>query len=268
MPLDVSVIIPTFRRPDQLREAIASALGQDGASVELIVIDDCPDGSAADSVASIGDPRVRYLRNPEPTGGRPAIVRNLGWRRATGDIVHFLDDDDIVPSGHYAAVKAAFAQAPGVGVVFGHVAPFGTDAAKLAHEHAFFARASQRALASRRFGSKWGYAARMLFGETLLVCSSAAIRRACLPTLGGFDPELALMEDVDFYARAIRRFGVRFMDRVAIRYRIWASLMHGADQPDVVRRCYWRMHDKYRAEWGNLDFYALKIFARTVLRVA
>ncbi len=108
----------------------------------------------------------------------------------------------------------------------------------------------------------------MLFGETLLGCSSAAIRRACVQVLGGFDPELALMEDVDFYARAIRRFGVHFMDRTAIRYRIWPSLMHRADQPDVVKRSYWRMHEKYRADWGGLDFYTLKIFARTVLKVA
>ena len=45
--LDVSVVIPTFRRPALLREAIASVRAQSGVAVELIVVDDSPEGSAA-----------------------------------------------------------------------------------------------------------------------------------------------------------------------------------------------------------------------------
>jgi hypothetical protein len=52
-------------------------------------------------------------------------VRNLGWPLTRGAFVHFLDDDDIVPGGHYAAVKAAFEQRSSVGLVFGRIEPFG-----------------------------------------------------------------------------------------------------------------------------------------------
>jgi glycosyltransferase involved in cell wall biosynthesis len=38
--IDVSVIIPTFRRPSELIEAVSSVLRQDGATVEVFVIDD------------------------------------------------------------------------------------------------------------------------------------------------------------------------------------------------------------------------------------
>jgi hypothetical protein len=44
---------------------------------------------------------------------------------------------------------------------------------------------------------------------------------------GRFDPEMRLREDVDFHARAMRHFGVYFLDRVGLQYRIGSlSLMH------------------------------------------
>src|SRR5215471_18860098 len=123
MRVEISVIIPTYRRPRELAESIASALGQAGAVVEIIVVDDSPEGSAQEVVEQFQDNRVTYLRNPEPTGGIPSIVRNLGWPRAKGAFVHFLDDDDIVPSGHYAAVKSSFSRRSDVGLVFGRIEP-------------------------------------------------------------------------------------------------------------------------------------------------
>jgi hypothetical protein len=51
---------------------------------------------------------VRHLGSPELTGGFPSVVRNLGWPLARGRFVHFLDDEDLVPEGHYAGAIAAF----------------------------------------------------------------------------------------------------------------------------------------------------------------
>ena len=135
MAVDFSVIIPTFRRPRELLESISSAVNQPGMSVEVFVIDDSPEGSAEEAVKSLGDSRVTYLNNPHPTGGVPSVVRNLGWPLTNGIFLHFLDDDDIVAEGHYAAVKAAFEKHPTVGLVFGRIEPFGSGpASQLAHE--------------------------------------------------------------------------------------------------------------------------------------
>ena len=61
--IDVSVVIPTFRRNALLIEAINSALRQADVSVEIIVVDDCPDFSARDAVATVRDTRVHYFPN-------------------------------------------------------------------------------------------------------------------------------------------------------------------------------------------------------------
>jgi GT2 family glycosyltransferase len=275
MPVDFSVVIPTCRRPQQLAVAIASVLSQTGVSIEILIVDDSDEGSAQPVVNGIGDARVRYLRNPEPTGGVPSVVRNLGWPLGRGTLVHFLDDDDIVPDGHYAAVKAAFSEHPDVGVVFGRIEPFGNaPPTQMQHEHQFFRDAARRASFCARFGSRWGFTGCMLFRRTMLVCSAAVVRRECLRTLGGFDPLIRIGEDTDFYCRAIRQFGAHYMERTVLRFHIGGpSLMHSqtagstweTQQLGEARK---RTRARYRAEWGALEFYAIKIFSHTVLRLA
>jgi glycosyltransferase involved in cell wall biosynthesis len=262
--LDVSVIIPTYRRAVPLAEALATVLTQNGVSLEVVVIDDCSAGSAESVVAKCNDPRVRYIRNPTPSGGRPAAVRNFGLGRASGDLIHFLDDDDRVPEGHYAAVKAEFARSPNVGVIFGRIAPFGEDSQAVAHEAEYFSRAERSARLCRLAGPRWGFGARQICGNTLLVCSAAMIRRECVAPLHGFDEDLALMEDVDFYGRAIYRFGARFVDRVTLHYRIGPSLMHRPDVDDAVKTAYQRMHSKFRHDHSAAELGLMKAFSKFV----
>jgi hypothetical protein len=203
----------------------------------------------------------------------PGVARNLALTRAQGRYLHFLDDDDIVPEGHYAGVKEMFSRHPDVGVVFGRIEPFGNcSEAQLQHEIGYFAEAARRASICARFGSKWAYVGRMLFDRTLFVCSAAIVRRECVMHLGGFDPDISLMEDAEFYTRAIRAFGARFIDRIALRYRIGSpSLMHspnpGELQLQLQRDGHRRLHEKYRRERGAIEFYSLALFTRTVLRV-
>jgi GT2 family glycosyltransferase len=271
MSIDFSVVIPTFRRRRELKEALASVLGQSGVTLEVLVVDDSPEGSAQATVESLCDGRVNYLQNPSPTGGVPSAVRNLAWPFAKGRFVHFLDDDDIVPEGHYATVKAAFEARPGVGLVFGRIEPFGdAPEQQLLHEQRFFADAARCAFTCRRFGQRLAFVGRMLFDRPILVCSAGVVRRECLEKIGGFDPQIRLMEDADFYARLMRECGAYYLDRVALRYRIGSpSLMHSASpepaqlaEQRVGRR---RMQAKYRQERGVLEFYGLALIARTVL---
>jgi len=255
---DFSVIIPTRGRPALLAQTIDSVRAQAGVTTEVIVVDDDPEGSAG-AVAAAYD-TVVYLRNLAPSNGRPAIARNLGWPKARGAFVHFLDDDDIVPAGHYAAVKELFTRSPNIGVVFGAVEPFGEG--DLSEQISYFAAARRRARRFLRFGSRRGLAAAMLFGPTPLVCSAAVIRRECIAPLNGFNAELPLVEDVDFFARAIRKFGAAMLDGVSIRYRIHQSLMPRTKRNDLIDVSYQKIHACYRADYGIVDEVAMKIFTR------
>lgn len=273
MSVDFSVVIPTYRRPKELPEAVESVMGQTGVSFEIIVVDDCPQGSAEALVAALHNPHVTYLKNSQPSGGVPAAVRNLALPHVKGRFLHFLDDDDIVPEGYYAAVKEAFEAHPEIGLVFGRVEPFGACADKqLGHERRFFANAARMASVSGRFGTRFAFASRMLFGLPLLVCSAGVVRKECAEHAAGFDAEIRMLEDADFFARIMRRFGAHFLDRVALRYRIsFNSLMHPpSPSPAYIRHMREgrrRMRRKYRQAHGLMEFCASALFARTILRI-
>jgi glycosyltransferase involved in cell wall biosynthesis len=288
---DFLVIIPTFRREEYLRQALHSVLTQQGISVTVIVVDDSPEQSAESVVKEFAGRQVIYLRNSLPTGGNPGIVRNLGMNYARanqirGDFVHFLDDDDIVPEGLYQVAKKAFLGHPNIGVLFGRIEPFGDPSkeGQLAHERTFFNEATHCALACYRIASKWPIKAhrdaltqfllttQMMFGRSLLVCSSALVRRDCLDKVPGFDQDILLCEDSEFYARAIRRCGALFLDFPSSRFRIsGTSLMHTTNMSAVtmaeeelkVIEGIKRKQAKLRKELGP-RFYAWKLLARVV----
>lgn len=90
----VSVIVPTYDRPDMLVEAVESVTDQTYPNVELLVVDDASPRPAGAVLADCG-PEVgewRCLRHEENRGANAA--RNTGIEAATGEILAFLDDDD------------------------------------------------------------------------------------------------------------------------------------------------------------------------------
>jgi glycosyltransferase involved in cell wall biosynthesis len=268
MPPDVSVIIPTYRRPIPLGESIRSALDQEGGvSVEVHVIDDSPEGAGAPVVEAINDARVRYERMPSPTGGLPSRVRNSAWPKARGTFIHFLDDDDRMEPNAYRTLIDALGKHPGAGVAFGRIAPFGDNPKVLARQQDYFQNAAERARLSWRFRSKLLMVANMLFKPTVLVCSAALLRNEVVAKVGGFDEQLRLVEDVDFYLRAIRECGVVFVDQVVLNYRTGApSLMHDQRDSTGAINAYGRIFSKYRERHGAAELMALKVLARTALR--
>jgi glycosyltransferase involved in cell wall biosynthesis len=265
--IDISVVMATYRRPASIVAAIRSSLDQTGVQVEVLVVDDCPDGSAETAVVGMGDPRVRYIRNPHPSNGRPAVPRNAGWPSTSGEIIHFADDDDLVPAGLYADAVAEFRRFPNIGLVFGSIEAFGEPSKTLTDEQALFARSARRAARLQKLGSKRAFTANLLFCELLFVGGSTLVRRRCLEALGGLPTATEIMEDVDFLARATRLFGVRYLNRLSLYYRVHPSMMHSQqDLQAALDRSYIGMQAGYRKMFGALDFYSLKILARTVFR--
>jgi len=265
--VDVSVVVPTFRRPTQVVEAVTSALGQEGVRVEVLVLDDSPEGSARAPIAALADARVTYRHRETPTGGNPSRVRNDGWPHARGRFVHFLDDDDHVAPGAYRDVVRAFESHPRAGVVYGRVEPFGDDPAAVLRERRVFDAAARRARIYERAGTKMLVVANQLYGGTVMVNSACVIRREHVAALGGYDEELRLCEDLEFYIRAMRAYGCFFLDRPVVQYRTGApSLMNAGMADGKVASAYSRVYAKYRAEHGRAELLALKVVAKAVLR--
>lgn len=88
----ISVIIPTYRRPELCRRAVKSVLMQTHQELEvLVVIDGVDDGTRA-AIELLDDGRVTVLETGMTRG--PAMARNTGVEAASGAYVALLDDDD------------------------------------------------------------------------------------------------------------------------------------------------------------------------------
>jgi glycosyltransferase involved in cell wall biosynthesis len=171
---DVSVVVPTYRRPAMLERCLASLLTQDydPARFEIIVCDDGPDEATRASVERIAQehcangPRVRYV--PVTATQGPAGARNAGWRLSRATSIAFTDDDT-QPDARWlsAGVKAL---TTGAGAISGRIiVPLGerptdyeNDAAGLARSEFATANtfANRRALEriggfDTRFTSAW-----------------------------------------------------------------------------------------------------------------
>jgi glycosyltransferase involved in cell wall biosynthesis len=264
---EVSVVVPTFRRPRPLVEAVQSALAQQGPSIEVLVLDDSPEGSAREPLSEVRDPRLRYLRQERPSGGNPGLVRNTGWPMTRGRYLHFLDDDDIVPPGAYAALIDALEANPGAAMAFGRIEPFGDDPEVLRKQRAYFDLAARRARWCQKVGSRRLFALHLLFKHTPLFTSAALIRRESVEALGGFAPSCLPVEDVDLYVRATRRFGCVWLDRTVLRYRTGApSIMHNQRGNARIAAAYREIYRRYRREHGVVELRLLQLLSKTVLR--
>jgi glycosyltransferase involved in cell wall biosynthesis len=101
----VTVVVPTRNRPDSLGRCLEALAGQVGVgTIEIVVVDDGSDDSAAVEAALARAPYARLLRQP-PSG--PAAARNAGVAAARGSIVCFTDDDCEPEPGWAAALATA-----------------------------------------------------------------------------------------------------------------------------------------------------------------
>jgi glycosyltransferase involved in cell wall biosynthesis len=116
----VSVVLPTYDRPQYLVEAVRSVVDQTYPRIELVVVDDHSPTPAATTLSDVAVDdleSVRCIRHEENRGGNAA--RNTGIRAAAGEFVAFLDDDDVWTPEKVARQVALFDRAPSsVGVVF------------------------------------------------------------------------------------------------------------------------------------------------------
>jgi len=129
--MSVSVIIPTYNRPDHLGEALDSILVQSTPPQEVLVVDDSTDERISELVGarvqefSAKGVSLRYMRNPRERSA--AIARNVGLEHTGSEIVLFMDDDVVLGPGYMEAVLSVYRTHPDAVGVQGHMKSGGSS---------------------------------------------------------------------------------------------------------------------------------------------
>jgi glycosyltransferase involved in cell wall biosynthesis len=175
---DVTVLVPTYRRPQRLQRLLAAVVEQQAPfSWELLVVDNDVDGSARSIVEPVrraGIP-VRYVVE---TALGAVHARNRGIREAAGRVVAMLDDDVVPRSGWLATVCAPLLD----GAASGAGGPVFLDAA-VARPRWFDEVGIGGYLTAHSLGTE----RRALADDEILVTANAAFDRDALQRVGGFD---------------------------------------------------------------------------------
>ncbi|MDR0606474.1 MAG: glycosyltransferase [Bacteroidales bacterium] len=92
----VSIIIPNYNRAIYIESSIQSVINQTYTNWELIIVDDCSTDNSIDIIKECikNDKRIKLYQMPQ-NNGLPAVPRNFGIEKASGDFIAFLDSDDI-----------------------------------------------------------------------------------------------------------------------------------------------------------------------------
>jgi glycosyltransferase involved in cell wall biosynthesis len=191
----VSIVTPSYNQGQFLEETLRSVLLQGYPDLEYIVMDG---GSTDDSVKLIRkyEPWLTHWAS-EPDGGQAAAI-NAGWRRATGQIVAWLNSDDCYLPGSLKRIAYEFESNPQLRVVAGECLYIDEK--------------------SRRTGKK---EAGSLDPATLLVGPQPAqpaifFRREVLHEIGELDPALCFALDREYFLR----IGARYFPTASANIRV------------------------------------------------
>lgn len=200
----VSVIIPTFNRPDKLKEAIASVLKQDYDAYEIIVVNDAGE-DVSGVINSFNDKRIKLINHSANKG--LAAARNTGLKNAHGKYIAYLDDDDVYYPEHLRTLLSFLEQ--------GNYKIAYTDAYRATQElqNGEYITVKKDVPFSNDFSK-----------EKLLRLNIAPVQcfmheKACVDETGYFDESLKAHEDWDFWIRLAQKYEFYHIKKITSEFR-------------------------------------------------
>lgn len=183
----VSVVIPTYNRAGMLMEAIDSVFSQTYQNFELIVVDDGSSDNTLDKLREISDARLVVVAGEH---GGASAARNLGVRSARGELIAFLDSDDLFTPRKLQAIVDMFLGRPELIMVYSHWRQdnLNTNTSMLLEP------------------TSEGDIRHDLLMCSLIVVPTVVLKKEVFLRAGGFNSEMQIAEDYDLWCR-VSSFG-------------------------------------------------------------
>jgi GT2 family glycosyltransferase len=209
----VSIVIPAFNQAAFVGAAIASALEQTYRPIEVVVVNDGSTDDTPGVLASLADhPELRTVH--QQNAGLPA-ARNRGLFESRGDILVFLDSDDLLDPAHVERLAAALATDPDLAFAYCDIQM--VDRAGVPSS-AFSVSSARRVLHGDIFES-------LLIGG-YFPPHAVAVRRRWLDAVGAFELALGGHADYELWLRLTGAGGrAAYVDERLARYRVYDGSM-------------------------------------------
>jgi glycosyltransferase involved in cell wall biosynthesis len=193
----VSVVIPTYNRAHLIGRSIRSVLSQTYQDFEIIVVDDASTDNTEEVLRSLGNERIRYIRQEQNKGANAA--RNTGIKAGRGKYIAFQDSDDIwLPDKLEKQMNVFKTALPNVGVVYtGCIRVFGNNI--------YYFPSSQ-------ITKKDGDIHQQLLIRNFVGTQSIMAPREYLEKVGMFDENFPRLQDWELVIRLSKYYKFKFID--------------------------------------------------------
>lgn len=187
----ISIVTPSFNHARFIRRTIDSVLGQEGDfELDYLVIDGASTDGTVDVLRSYGE-RLRWIS--EKDAGQVEAI-NKGLARAAGDVLAWINSDDVLCPGALARVALAFAAHPGSEWLHGRCV--------IVDEHD---RVVRRWISLYKHVRSLRHSFDNLLTENYVSQMTAFWRRSAWDAVGPLDPSAGLAADYDLWLRLARR---------------------------------------------------------------
>lgn len=238
--------MPTYNRSHFIGEALDSVARQTRPPLEVLVIDDrSTDDTRARVESHSLASRLRYSLQPENRGA--SVARNTGVEMARGNVIVFLDSDDLLEPDHHEAVLRLLEGAPGVGLI-------GCDCVMIGPAGEVLYRETWTATQSRIKGYPIASGLRSLADIFLFSTPfpGMTVRRDVYRAVGGLEQAIFPLDDYDLQLKvAASGAGVHYEHRVLASYRAHGGNESGPGRAVRVGRqklaCLCGASDRYPA---------------------
>jgi glycosyltransferase involved in cell wall biosynthesis len=223
----VTIVTPSFNQAQYLEHTIQSVLAQDYPNIEYLIVDGASRDNSVEIIQRYAD-RLAWWVSEKDKGHADAL--NKGFGRATGEILAWLNSDDLYHPGAVSEAVAFLQANPAVGMVY-------ADANLTNHDGAVIGRFPARQTDYRQ----------MLRGSVHIAQATTFFRADVWRKVGPLDLSLFFAFDYDLWVKIAKVSEVRYLPR------LWADFrMH--DQGKSVKnddRCYPDMLRVLERETGN-----------------
>ncbi len=223
----LSLVIASHRRGARIDRTLASVADQTCQPDEIVVLND----GGFDETRTFVSEHYPHVRVVDADGGSAGAARNLGARAATGTLIMFLDDDDVLHPHAVETLMTELAAFPEAAAAFAdHTFRDHTTGTYVANHHqavpAFGRLAAAAPIRSSALGRLYD---RTLYYPMLhggLLQQPWLVRRAVFLELGGFDTAFRSNEDWDLFLRLVHDHRVCLTDIVISDHIVEAGRTH------------------------------------------
>lgn len=234
----ISIIIPSYNRAQYILETLESIFAQTFSDYEIIVIDDgSTDGTRDVLEPLIISQKIRYILQ-ENQG--VSAARNHGIRLAEGELIAFLDSDDLIQPEKLALQVEYLDDYPEVALVHSGFSRFDDQGNDLGYRDTSHL-------------SGWVYPNLLLDWSVLIPPSCVMVRADALREAGDFDARMRWGEDIDVWRRIARRHPFGVIPKALTRMRIHGENASNAKIRPEAFEAFERYLRKAFAEDPNLS---------------